>query len=174
MASIAELIALVPPPSRAPGRRDWASVDQELGFETPQDYQSIIDTYGRGNFSGFLYVMQPLDDNRSLDLTFRTNISQDALRALTNEVIPYPIDSLVQCASTDNGDSIYWLTSRSPHDPNKWPLVMNAARDDEWAEFDGNLLDFLVAIFNRSYVFPIFPDDFPDFAGVPARRGRPI
>lgn len=165
MASIEELIALVPPPGAAPGPRDWASVDHELGFETPHDYQSIVDTYGRGSFSGFLYVMQPLDDNRSLDINYRTNMSQDILRALTEEVIPYPIDSLLQCASTDNGDSIYWLTRESPRDPNKWPLVMNVARDDEWAEFDGTLLDFLVAIFNRSYVCPIFPDDFPDYAG---------
>ncbi|MGC7250000.1 hypothetical protein RBA00_13230, partial [Mycobacteroides abscessus subsp. massiliense] len=32
---------------------------------------------------------------------------------------------------------------------------------DRWEEFDGTLLEFLVAIFSKSYVCPIFPDDFP-------------
>ncbi|AMU55107.1 Uncharacterised protein [Mycobacteroides abscessus subsp. abscessus] len=159
MASIEEFAVLVTPPGHVE-QKDWLAVNRELGFETPGDYQLIIDHYGRGSFDDFLYVMQPLNDNKFLDLASQIAANHEMLHALTNETIPYPVESLFKCASTDNGDSIYWLTDKSS-EPNEWPIVINAARDDRWEEFDGTLLEFLVAIFSKSYVCPIFPDDFP-------------
>ncbi|MGC7299260.1 hypothetical protein RA988_22400, partial [Mycobacteroides abscessus subsp. massiliense] len=50
-------------------------------------------------------------------------------------------------------------------DSNKWPVVIQATRDNEWDKFDGSLLEFLVSVFGRTYVCPIFSDDFPEQDG---------
>ncbi len=150
-------------------QHDWARLHQHLGFVTPRDYQQIIDTLGAGEFDEFLLVLDPQNDNRYLDLKSEANVRRQALLRLTHEVIPYPIESLTACAYTNNGDVIYWITDRSV-DPDDWAVTINAARDDEWDEFDGTLLDLLVALLTRTHVSPIFPEDFPNPAGVTFRR----
>lgn len=163
MASIEDLLACVPA-GQGSGRHDWTQVHQRLGFVTPRDYEQIVDTYGAGEFDEFLLVLDPQNDNPYLDLKSQVNVRRQALLGLTNEVIPYPIESLTACAYTNNGDVIYWITDRSEN-PDEWTVTINAARDDEWDEFDGTLLDLLVALFSRTHVSPIFPADFPNPEG---------
>ena len=166
MSSIKNLAALVQPVRQIVPKepKEWASIDNGLGFVTPADYRSIIDTYGSGSFDDFLIVLSPQNSNKYLDLSSQIAVRREALRGLTHEVIPYSIDLLTACAYTNNGDVVYWLADKAV-DPNEWPIIVNASRDDEWDRFDGGLLDFLIAVFNRSYVCPIFPDDFPEQDG---------
>ncbi|WP_131809344.1 hypothetical protein [Mycobacteroides immunogenum] len=144
--------------------KEWAAIDSGLGFVTPADYRAIIDTYGSGSFDDFLIVLSPQSDNKYLDLSSQITVRREALRGLTHEVIPYSIDLLTACAYTNNGDVVYWLADKTV-DPNEWPIIVNASSDDEWDRFEGGLLDFLISVFNRSYVCPIFPDDFPEQDG---------
>ncbi|MBA0045352.1 SMI1/KNR4 family protein [Mycobacteroides sp. LB1] len=174
MALIEDLTALIAPPYAASRvTRDWEAIDADLGFVTPLDYREIVETYGSGKFDDFLMVLMPQDSNIHLDLGSQISGWRDALRmSLDSErllgvppaVVPYPIESLTACAYTDNGDVIYWLTSESA-DPNEWPVVIQATRDDEWDKFDGSLLEFLDSVFSQTYFCPIFPDDFPEQDG---------
>ncbi|MDX1876085.1 hypothetical protein SBI67_28530 [Mycolicibacterium sp. 120266] len=150
-------------------QRDWARLYRHLGFVTPRDYEQIVDTYGAGEFDEFLLVLDPQNDNQYLDLKSQVNVRRQALLGLTSEVIPYSIESLTACAYTNNGDVIYWITDRSVN-PDDWTVTINAARDNEWDEFDGTLLDLLVGLFTRTHVSPFFPEDFPSPAGVTFRR----
>ncbi len=174
MALIEDLTTLVAPPGATSHvTRDWGAIDARLGFVTPPDYREIVETYGSGKFDDFLMVLMPQDSNVHLDLWSQISGWRDALRMSVDSerllgvppaVVPYPIESLTACAYTDNGDVIYWLTSGSA-DPNEWPVVIQATRDNEWDEFDGSLLEFLTSVFSRTYVCPIFPDDFPEQDG---------
>ncbi|WP_165609637.1 hypothetical protein [Mycobacteroides saopaulense] len=163
MSSIQDLAAVVTPLGRV-APKEWTAIDSDLGFVTPADYRSIIDTYGSGSFDDFLIVLSPQNGNKYLDLSSQIAVRREALHGLTHEVIPYPIDLLTACAYTNNGDVVYWLADKAVN-PNDWPVVINASRDDEWDRFNGGLLDFLVAVLDRSYVCPIFPDDFPEQDG---------
>lgn len=168
---ISDLTALVAPPHASGGTTtDWDSVDVNLGFVTPCDYREIVEIYGPGSFDNFLIVLMPQHDNIYLDLGSQISAWRDNLRMSFDSewllgvppgVVPYSIESLTACAYTNNGDVIYWLTNESA-DPNDWPVVIQATRDNEWDKFDGSLLEFLVSVFSRTYVCPIFPDDFPE------------
>lgn len=61
---------------------------------------------------------------------------------------------LLAIARTDNGDTIFFLTS---NDPASWKIVVNEARGDDWEEFDLSVSDFLIGIIERSLVCGVFP-----------------
>ncbi|WP_078288796.1 hypothetical protein [Mycobacterium sp. D16R24] len=169
MSSINDLSAIVAPPvtaSRSDSTGGWMNIHSAIGFTTPTDYREIVDTYGAGGFGNFLWVYQPQSDNKFLDLKTQISMQAGALRELKEigDEIPHQISSLKACGVTDNGDVIYWVTEQS-QDPDGWTIAVNAPRDDEWSEYDGSLLDFLVAVFSGAYVCPIFPDDFPGQGG---------
>lgn len=169
MSSIRDLLAVVAPPatiSAGGSSKSWSDIHATIGFSTPTDYREIIDTYGAGGFGSFLWVYQPQSSNQFLDLKTQISTQADALRELKEigDNIPYEISSLKACGVTDNGDVIYWVTEQSQNSDD-WTIAVNAPRDDEWSEYDGSLLDFLVAVFSGAYVCPIFPDDFPGHGG---------
>jgi len=170
MSSINDLLAIVAPPATATASGSserWISVHSAIGFTTPTDYREIVDAYGAGAFGNFLWVYQPQLDNKFLDLQTQIPAQADVLRELKEmgDEPPHQISSLKACGVTDNGDVIYWVTGQS-QDPDDWTIAINAPRDDEWSEYNGSLVDFLVAVLSRSYVCPIFPDDFPGQDGI--------
>ncbi|WP_203897692.1 hypothetical protein [Virgisporangium aliadipatigenens] len=79
----------------------------------------------------------------------------------SGEVLPAAVERLLAIAVTDNGDTVYWV--REPDEfPDRWRVAVNGARDfDEWHLFDGGLVHFLVSVFSREWVAPVFPEDFP-------------
>ena len=167
MSTVQDLTSIVPPPSDIVTAWDWDQIHRDLGFVTPSDYQQIINAYGNGKFDDFLRVFAPTDLSSQIKTkreALHMSADSEELFGVPPEVMPYPIESLAACAYSDNGDVIYWRTQDSA-DPNKWPVVIHATRDEEWDEYEGTILDFLVAIFDRSYVCPLFPDSFPDANG---------
>ncbi|HEU0131006.1 MAG TPA: hypothetical protein VFQ85_08455 [Mycobacteriales bacterium] len=128
----------------------------------PADYRALVDTYGPGTFDEFLWVLQPSAANPNLDLERQRTVRIDALRevAASGEPVPYPVDTLLPWAVTDNGDVCYWLTSGTA-DAGTWPVVVNGARGPEWVSFTGSATAFLAAVLAGELVVAVFPDDFP-------------
>jgi hypothetical protein len=172
MASIADLIRVSPPPDRG-AQNDWTSVDAELGFVTPTDYRQIVDTYGRGLFGDFLWVMLPSDDQPRISLGTQIESARQSFQLLAEILAgsvpealpPYDVNTLIPCAATNNGDTIYWITDRATS-PDRWPVTVQPSRDPAWDEFDGPLLDFLVAVFIGEHGCPAFPPEFPAASGM--------
>jgi hypothetical protein len=77
-----------------------------------------------------------------------------------NEEHPYPVDELLPVDTTDNGDSIYWVT-RPLDAPDLWTITGNEARDVHWPTFGGGIVDFLMAVLTGRRYFEIFPKSFP-------------
>lgn len=157
------LVELVRPPAKQAGDVDWAEVERSIGVRLPIDYKLLIETYGHGQFDGFLTVYQPVTPFLTIELSFQARRQQEIpaqLRAGGREQIPFGEGTLLPVAGTDNSDTVYWVL-RSPDDPASWTITANEARGTRWPEFAGGITDFLYAILSRQVRFPIFPKDFP-------------
>ena len=167
MASAVNGLKLLIPPATAPlSEVDWDDIKRRLGRPLPLDYMRLVETYGRGSFDGFLWVLQPLRTNQYLDLVQQHRVRLDALRTLRDagEAVPFSVresaEELVPWAVTDNGDVCYWVTSVSD-DPNRWSVAVNEARGPRWLSFELSATEFLVGILSGDVRVDVFPDDFP-------------
>ena len=64
-----ELVQLIPPPPSPyeTGDQDrWAGTESSLGILLPRDFCEIIDIYGTGIWSNFLYLLNPFSKNTHL------------------------------------------------------------------------------------------------------------
>lgn len=154
----------------------WETFEASLGFGLPQDYKWLVDTYGPGKFGNFLHVLQPYSESKYIRLDYCLARGREVLRELSrNEEQPYPVDELVPVATTDNGDTIYWVAT--PIDtPDVWTITGNEARGVRWPNFEGGIVDFLVAMLTGRRYFEIFPRSFPssgpEFSRYEVRRRR--
>ncbi|GAA2858583.1 hypothetical protein GCM10010517_17040 [Streptosporangium fragile] len=171
MADIADLTAIVGPPSKRASVVDWAAFEAETGLVFPDDYKAWAARYADIRLNGFLYVNRPepgerrdaiarLDQLRPLVEEWGTIDLVDDEGAET-EAPPFPIypepGGVYPWGSTDNGDYLLWLTDP---DPGRWTIVITNGAT--WWHFQGSLLDFIVGVMSREVRCPLFPDDFPD------------
>lgn len=164
--ALERLATLIPPPRRPQTQPEWNRVERTLHVALPDDYKSLVEVYGPGAIDGFLWILQPVDDNDFLDLLAQRTVRREALRELRRhgEAIPHAIDSgneaILPWAITENGDVVYWVTD--PRDqPYDWHIVVNEARGPLWERFEGSATEFLEAVVARSFVPTSFPSDFP-------------
>lgn len=158
-----ELMQLVPPPLEMPAAPvDWEQLEASLGSVLPADYKWLIGVYGPGKFDDFLFVLQPDSPFAPIRLVDSAQRSVEVLEQLSGrgEEIPYAPAVLMPVAKTDNGDTIYWVMQPAS-EPDSWTVVGNAARNTNWPEFDGGIVDFLVAVISGRRQFEIFPRSFP-------------
>jgi hypothetical protein len=157
------LTQLVPPPSRQGSLPDWAAVERSMGFRLPSDYRELAYAYGPGKFDDFLALFHPQHPIQRLDIVHGGREGEAVLREYeaSGETLPAPVDRLWTIATTDNGDSLYWI--REPvESPDHWGIAVNGARDfDDWQLFDRCLTDFLVSVLSGDLTVSAFPEDFP-------------
>ena len=163
MATLDDLVNLVPPPQQARIEVDWPRIEADLGTPLPRDYKVLVETYGPGSFDDFLNVFQPVTPFLTIELAYQARRGEetlDYLRDQGHEAIPFGRDELMAVAGTDNGDTIYWV--KRPRDkPDAWTITGNEARNTDWPQFSDGLVAFLYAIMSGRLRFPIFPEDFP-------------
>jgi hypothetical protein len=162
MTSKDDLVALVPPLSDGQSAPvDWDTFESSLGFGLPEDYKWLIDTYGPGKFDNFLHVLQPYPESEYVSLGHWMVRGREILRQVSHrEEQPYAVDDLLPVATTDNGDTIYWI-ARPLDRPDAWTITGNEARGASWPAFDGGIVDFLAEVISGRLHFEIFPRDFP-------------
>ncbi len=165
--SIEELTRVLEPPHvprDTHGSAGWEDVERRLGGRVPTDYRAFIERYGTGYIGKFLTICNPFCEIEGLNLFGHGNLALDALRELREhgERIPYPIfpepGGLFPFGSTDNGDTLYWLTSGAP---DSWRVAVNEARGPLWEVFEMTTTTFLARLFSRDLRCNVFPDDFP-------------
>jgi hypothetical protein len=159
------LNVLMPPPrpAEAPTAENWIAVENQLG-RLPADYKALLGRFGTGSVDRFLWVLNPASVNRHLNLLQQKEPILSALRELrdSGEPSPYPIHpeagGLLPFGKTDNGDALFWQTVG---EPDKWPVVVNAARDPAYEQFECDMTDFLAGVLTRRLRCSVFPEDFP-------------
>jgi hypothetical protein len=174
LPALQRLVSIVPPPQSAgSGPVDWDRVENGMRTALPADYKEMIETYGRGSFDGFLWVLQPSDPNKNLDLESRRVEAMWSLRILQSdpstqaygggESVPYRVEEgaeeIIPWAVTDNGDICYWVARWES--PDEWTVAVNEGGAPEWESFDGSATQFLLEVFSGTFSSEIFPEDFP-------------
>ena len=156
MSALDDLIAIAPPPADPAPPIDWDAARAALGVELPRDYAQLAQRYGAGTFDDGIGLHVPGHPNRNLDLVIFTERARSALHALRDdgEEMPYDPDELLPWAADDAGNFIWWHVS-DPGAPDRWPVVANEARGDEWLRYEGGAVAFLVAILSGDV-----PNDF--------------
>ncbi|MFI9825135.1 SMI1/KNR4 family protein [Streptomyces sp. NPDC052013] len=140
----------------APGQAhevDWAAVESRLGTRLPTDYKRLVETFGEGQFDGFLDVYLPE--------TMRQFAACEA--ALGQQPWephpPFPApDGLLAWAGNEHEQAFYWITE-SP-DPDQWPIYATGVGPEEGHRFDCSTTEFLFRqLTDRRHPFSI-PADF--------------
>ena len=163
MTKFQELLTVVPPPAGHSLRFDhWDELERRLGFDVPQDYKWLVDTYGPGCFDGFLHVLQPKSRFEPIRMSSFGVKYRERIKAQieTGRIIPYAFDQLQPVARTEDGDIISWVIMPAKCSAS-WGLVINNPGRSEWLSFDGGITSFLQAIFVNNLQMSFFPEGFP-------------
>jgi hypothetical protein len=177
MTAADDLIRLVPSLVNDEVLTNWPVLETRLDLELPSDYKWIVDRYGPGKFDNFLHILQPGSPFEPIQLEYSIVRAGQILEQLrrSGEVIPYSTSELLPVATTDNGDTVFWIR-RPMKEPDLWTITVNAARNLVWSEFNGGIVEFLVSVLSgdrRVEVFPKgFPSEHPEFSKYVHRRPR--
>jgi hypothetical protein len=158
------LTVLSPPdkPVEVPSTEAWKTIEKEL-CPLPADYKAFVNQFGTGTIDRFIWILNPASKNPYLNFSQIKPIL-DGLRELkkSGEACPYPLfpeeGGLLPFGKSDNGDVLYWLTIGEPE---RWLIVVNAARDASYEKFPCDMTSFLEGILTRRYRCSVFPQTFP-------------
>ncbi len=131
MAQFRRLLRLAPPP-RSPvdaGSPDgWEEIERILVLSLPGDYKQYVNTYGSGEFGGFLVPLNAFARVEGMNLVRQVDpfldIYRDGLKSSLSEQCPFPTypdrGGLLPLARDLNGGDMFWLTEGKP---DNWTLV---------------------------------------------------
>ncbi|MER7947460.1 SMI1/KNR4 family protein [Streptomyces sp. NPDC096079] len=144
------LTALLPPPA-APhlGAESWEWLYERLGTRLPTEYVRLMETYGAGEWCGWLRFGAPLGTGR-YDLAGTDEWFSEAyrgLRAAHPEYHPLPVrpepGGFLPFADSIDGDQLCWLTEGDT--PDDWPLIVIPRHADQGPPLTGTLTGTLLA-----------------------------
>jgi hypothetical protein len=168
MSPLEKLKNLVASPKKPlfEGRHEaWPVIEEILGLDLPTDYKEIIAAYGSGSFSDFIYLYNPFCPFWTSS-NLLSGTTKQRLRAYREGQAQHPQYSppfraypepggLFPWASTDNGDTLFWLTVGSP---DKWTTVVCDSKTSEACdEFSFGVAEFLLCWLSGSLVSRVLP-----------------
>jgi hypothetical protein len=164
------LIEVMPPPKRpveTGSAEQWTNVEESLGTALSTDYREYNNTFGTGCIGAFLWPYNPFSSNENLNLLTRGKLILEAMSVIKERFgdteVPYPLfpepGGLLPWGSTDNGDSLFWLTTGNP---DEWPVVVNESRGPSFEEFEESMTGFLARLINEEISSEIIPSYFLD------------
>lgn len=169
--AIERLKAVLRPPEtplEVPNESDWMRAERVL-TRLPSDYREFLEAYGTGAIDQFLWVYNPASQNEYLNVIRQAERVLGALKE-TTEAFPsrFPMKrfpdrgGFLPCAITDNGDSVFWVTTG---EADEWTIAVMGPRAPEVYSHHGGLVEFLYDVLTRRVVCDRFPLDFPSDDG---------
>jgi len=166
---IERLEAIVPPPAaphEVPSAEEWAAYEEQLGAALPTDYRALITRYGTCGFDQFIWIFSPKAANQYFNLFGQGFAMLRGTREIRDqfggEAVPYrlfpELGGLLTLGYTANGDMLFWKTLGSA---DRWTIVVNGTRSDDYEEFRMNLVTFLAEVLSGRIRARRFPEDFP-------------
>jgi hypothetical protein len=143
--------------------KDWEAIEKKLGTVFPDDYKEFISCYGTGEIDEFLFVLNPVANNKYVNLFSRIDTlkqsSAVSKQMFGTDYIPplFPESGgYLPFAYTANGDDLYWATGGNP---DEWPVVVFETRSPEKEQFNMTMASFLAGILSGNIRCGAFPDD---------------
>jgi hypothetical protein len=145
--SLEKLIGLVMPPQRPlqlPNKSMWEELELKSGLIFPSEYKNCISLYGSGEFSQYLYVINPFwnfwEGLKRKKLTYNEWIQRklkDYLFLKEGFSVEYPFSiypekaGLYPWATTVEGEVLYWEVEG---EPNTWSTILysNGWEHERW------------------------------------------
>lgn len=167
-----DLIELVTPPectSAFGSAGDWSLVEGILEMKLPDDFKRLINGYGAGCFSHFLYPLSPFAPFKT-SLNLLSGETKQLLSAYTTGQVEYPQyappfpaypkeGGLFPWAITINGDTLFWLRKGACED---WPIVICDSKfSEEYDLFELNSTEFLCQWILGELAPKVFPQGQP-------------
>jgi hypothetical protein len=171
---IAQLTALIPPPTSV-RRRDWAAAEENLQTTLPDDYKTLVDTYGDGLFFDTIRLWTPGEGEHTISTAgpgevngFLTMIRQDLADDPEPDLARLPDGGLHTVDLGDpnaappylswgigsDGDVGFW--HRIGDDPNRWPILYGQVQ--AWDYHPDGLLHYLIGIVTGTISSNCFPE----------------
>lgn len=163
-----EIKARLPIPNspRETSKLDWDKIEQDVGVELPHGYKEFVSHYGTGSIGGFLWVFNPISENRSLNTEairyFQSSyaeLKQDFPDDYSRPTFP-ALGSFLPWAITDNGDTLVWVLDGAPAENWKVGVMASDQVDEEISDF--NFVEFVVRLLDKKIVSSILPQQFLD------------
>ena len=126
------------------GRIDvvFTIIEGELGITLPSDWKELLRLYGYGTFGDFLHLYSPFFAPCSMLSQVRATLAADRESATPFLLFP-DVGGALPWASTDDGDSLYWITRGAP---DAWPVgVYNPRSGHPLDVLERNATDLLAA-----------------------------
>ena len=169
---------LLPPPADpvAPGRPDgWAEVEAALGTQLPSDFKAFTELYGSGMVDDFLYLFNPFAADQDGNLLVEKDRVLAAYRQTRARfpdrlsLPPFPeAGGVLPLGRTDNGDELYWVTSRDPDD---WLVALVESRAALLEVHPMPVTGLLAALAANQLTSRVLPDDV---LGRPSHQFTPL
>lgn len=151
MTAFDRLLSLVRPPANpvsAGSREEFAYFEIRLGTKLPDDFKSIVNSYGSGEWLEFYWILNPFephfeklwDEDDSSMLRFIRDAQRDWPQYEPYSAWPEP-GGLLPWGGNSNGGFLCWITDG---DPVNWKTVYRADRTPDFEEFDGCVSELLV------------------------------
>ncbi|MFF7474110.1 hypothetical protein [Streptomyces sp. NPDC008092] len=146
--SVRRLTQILTPPTTGVDSLAWGSIEAAWGTAFPSDYRDFMGVYGPGGIDDVMSIAAP--ENRTEEpavLTVRRTTPSVARTCRTffgeRHFPAWPAPgALLGWGVTPVGFDLFWRTTGS--DPDEWPVVVAANRDDRAYEFPCGMAEFLV------------------------------
>ena len=146
------LKALIAPPEQPiQTAGDWATAEQDLGFQFPTDFKDLIGCYGTGEFFGNLVIENPIREWGRARIRESLRIYGELREACEYDYPLFPESpGLLPWGTDDNGHLYCWWTDGLPDD---WKIVQlfHGYEDDELEIVAGPITQFLVDFVSNKY-----------------------
>jgi hypothetical protein len=162
---------LIPPPAN-PGEtgssKAWEKLEARLGLSLPDDYKSLIDTYGMGSFGGLITVYNPFAHIEEFNLLYVLDTLHQADRqtqllrgsgwtAVTPfELYPAPGGLLPWGCAATFGDTFFWKVSGPPQ---SWETIFYHLRSGEYEVWKMSITEFIAGILSGKVKSVLLPED---------------
>ncbi|MFI1733795.1 hypothetical protein ACH40E_32190 [Streptomyces acidicola] len=150
-------------------RIDWRSMEGQLGFGLPEDFKKIAETFGVGEFSGYLNLLTGQEMNDFSVIGVLTGLRRVLTRVLHRDEAysPYRIfdgdgekGGLIPWARGVEEAEFFWLAEGD--DPNHWPVIARLDAEEEWHRFDMSTAEFVFRMLDEDETVEPFtvPEEF--------------
>lgn len=131
----------------------WESVERKEGIVFPNDYKKFINYYGTGGIDNYFWILTPFEKDENINFIMKCNIMLDSymkLKDLFPEDYVYDVfpneKGILPCAYAENGDEVYWLTSRNIEE---WEIILYDATYSAFRHYKMGFVEFMYKILSE-------------------------